>query len=77
MTKVIQTGLTCKTGLQMELFAQRVEEFNKACGFVSVECEGKEATDGHWDVVLHFRSRPYMREFWTDPKYNVKDVVAT
>jgi len=71
MTKLIQRGLTSKNRQAMELFADRVSEFNKACGFIAVELEGRERPDGICDLELFFLSRAYARAFWTDDKYDV------
>lgn len=64
-----QRGLTSKDETAMNLFADRVSEYNKTKGFVVVDMEAKEAPDGHWDLELIFRTRAYARDFWTDPKY--------
>jgi uncharacterized protein (DUF1330 family) len=73
--KVRQLGLTCKNGEYMEAFADRVSEYNKEKGFVVVELEATEADDGHWDLVMEFKSRSYARDFWTDPKYQTNVIV--
>ena len=73
--KVRQLGLTCKNGEQMEAFADRVSEYNKEKGFVVVELEATEAEDGHWDLVMEFKTRSYARDFWTDPKYQTNVIV--
>jgi uncharacterized protein (DUF1330 family) len=73
--KVRQLGLTCKNGEQMEVFADRVSEYNKEKGFVVVELEATEKEDGHWELVLEFKSRSYARDFWTDPKYMTNVIV--
>lgn len=69
MTKVMQTGLTCKNGEAMEAFAERVVEYNKAKGFVVLELEANEKPDSSWELTLEFASRAYSKDFWTDPKY--------
>lgn len=76
MTKMIQRGLTSKDETAMELFADRVSEYNKSKGFIVVELEAKEASDGHWDLELQFASRAYARDFWTDPAYDKHIVEA-
>lgn len=77
MTKMIQRGLTSKDTVAMELFADRVSEFNKAAGFVVVEMEGKEQVNGVWELELQFATRAYAREFWIDPKYQSNIKVAS
>ncbi len=72
MTKVKQEGLYCKDGERVEAFADRVSEYNKEKGFVVVEMEAKENETGRWDINLEFASRSYARDFWTDPKYDVR-----
>lgn len=72
MTKMIQRGLTSRDTEAMELFADRVHNFNTACGFLAVEMEGKEQPGGTWELELQFASRAYAREFWTDPKYQTR-----
>lgn len=75
MTKLVQTGLYCKTEDQLEAFADRVSEYNKSKGFVVVEMEGRESDADevygkpHWKVTLEFKSRAYAKDFWTDPDY--------
>ena len=71
MTKVIQRGLTSKNGAAMEAFADRIHNFNTACGFLAVEGEAREQPGGKWEWELQFASRPYAREIWTDPAYDV------
>lgn len=73
--KVRQLGLTCKNGEQMEAFADRVSEYNKEKGFIVVELDATEAPDGHWDLVMEFKTRSYARDFWTDPKYQTNVIV--
>ena len=73
--KVKQLGLTCKNGEQMEAFAERVSEYNKEKGFVVVELEAEEQSDGSWKLVMEFKTRSYARDFWTDPKYQTNVVV--
>ena len=80
MTKVLQRGLYTRTQAAMELFADRVSEYNKSKGFIVVEMEGREV-DGddiypapHYKVDLEFKSREYCKDFWTDPAFqsNIK-----
>lgn len=73
--KIRQIGLTCKNGEQMEAFADRVSEYNKEKGFIVVELDATEADDGHWDLIMEFKSRSYARDFWTDPKYQTNVIV--
>ena len=73
--KIRQIGLTCKNGEQMEAFADRVIEYNKEKGFIVVELDATEADDGHWDLIMEFKSRSYARDFWTDPKYQTNVIV--
>lgn len=72
MTKLIQTGLTCKNGEAMELFADRVSEYNHSKGFVVLDLEAREQQDGTWGLTLNFKSRAYAKDFWTDPDYQMK-----
>jgi len=75
MSKVLQTGLFTKSEMALEGFADRVDAFNKAKGFVVVEMEGRQSDPDevcdapHWKVQLEFASRAYAKEFWTDPDY--------
>jgi uncharacterized protein (DUF1330 family) len=71
MTKVRQLGLTCKNGEAMEAFAERVGKFNEEKGLEAVSLEGREQPDGHWDLVMEFKSRAYANAFWTHPEYQV------
>lgn len=72
MTKLIQKGLTSKNKEAMELFADRVSDYNKEKGFIVVEMEGRERDDGLCDIELQFASRAYAKDFWTDPKYQAR-----
>lgn len=74
MTKLVQRGLTSKTEAEMNLFADRIDEFNREKGFVVIEAEARESPDGLWEWELQFASRAYANAFWTDPKYrrNIK-----
>jgi len=75
VTKVLQTGLFCKTEEALEEFADRVSDYNKKKGFIVVEMEGRESDADevygkpHWKVNLEFKSRAYAKDFWTDPDY--------
>lgn len=69
MTRVIQRGLTSRNEAAMELFADRLDEYNRSKGFIVVEAEATEDQMGVWNWELIFKSRQYARDFWTDPKY--------
>ena len=73
--KVRQVGLTCKNGEQMEAFADRVSEYNQSKGFIVVELDATEQSNGSWNLVLEFKSRSYARDFWTDPKYATNVII--
>lgn len=81
MTKLLQTGLFCKTEEQLEAFADRVSDYNKKKGFIVVEMEGRESESDeiyekpHWKITLEFKSRAYAKDFWTDPDYQMDILV--
>ncbi len=72
MTKLVQRGLTSKDEAAMNVFADRVDEYNKSKGFVVVELDAREQSNGMWDLELSFLSRAYAKDFWYDPKYQAK-----
>ena len=72
MTKLIQRGLTSKNEDEMNLFADRVSEYNKSKGFIVVEMDAREQPDGRWALELEFKTRAYAKDFWYDPKYQSK-----
>jgi len=81
MAKLLQLGLYCKNGEELEAFADRVDEYNKKKGFIAVEMEGQESDADdfydkpHWKIRLEFQSRGYAKDFWTDPDHQRNVVV--
>lgn len=75
MPKLLQLGLYCKTGEDLEAFADRVDSYNREKGFIAVEMEGRESEPDefydkpHFKVTLEFKSRGYAKDFWTHPDY--------
>lgn len=72
MTSVTQLGLYTDSQVKMEEFAERVSEYNKEKGLLAVELEAEQQNNGRWNMTLHFKSRAYSKDFWTDPKYQTR-----